>query len=118
MKGREVQNNFIRLHGNPLTSGRAEIRLGIARADRVTARVHDISGRLVRRLADRRFAAGEHDLFWDGRDDGGRPVARGLYFVQVQYRNSGFSAVRKITMLRRGTRFPADGRGDAPPVCM
>ena len=64
------------------------------------ARVYDVSGRLIRTLADRRFAAGTHELVWDGADDAGRRVARGLYFTHVRYHQSGFTAQRKVTLLR------------------
>jgi flagellar hook assembly protein FlgD len=36
----------------------------------------------VRILADRVFPAGEAALQWDGTDDSGTKVARGVYFVR------------------------------------
>ncbi|MGH8897361.1 MAG: FlgD immunoglobulin-like domain containing protein, partial [Egibacteraceae bacterium] len=71
-----------------------------AKADRVQVKIFDVSGRLVRTLADRMFEAGEHSLRWDGSDNDGRPVARGVYFTQVKYKNSAFSAAKKITVLQ------------------
>jgi hypothetical protein len=92
--------DFVALRGNPVASGRATIHFGLARADRVEVRLYDVSGRLVRTLADRRFAAGEHDLVWDGLDDARRAVARGVYFTRVRYREGGFTDSRKVTVLR------------------
>ena len=39
-------------------------------------------------------------LVWDGTDNGGRPVSRGVYFTQVRYRNSAFSDAKKLTVLK------------------
>lgn len=45
--------------------------------------VHGVGGRLVRRLADGDYEAGHHRATWDGRDDGGHPVASGIYFARL-----------------------------------
>jgi hypothetical protein len=107
----EVPNNgdgrtFVDLAGignNPLRQGSAVIHLTLAQADRVTVKIYDVSGRLVRTLTDGQlFKAGKVDpaLTWDGLDDGGRRVARGAYFVSVRYQNSRFAANRKMIVLR------------------
>jgi YD repeat-containing protein len=46
--------------------------------------IFDVSGRLVRTLARELQAEGRHRVAWDGRDDGGRPVAGGIYFSRLQ----------------------------------
>jgi hypothetical protein len=91
---------FVALRNNPTTSGRATIRFGLPKADRVEIAVFDVSGRLVRTLADRRFAAGEHEIVWDGLDDRGHAAARGVYFTRVRYRETSFDVSRKLTVLR------------------
>jgi hypothetical protein len=62
--------------------GESKVVLGIAQTGRVQVHVYDVAGRKVRMLADRVFPAGEQTLVWDGTDDGGRKVARGVYFVR------------------------------------
>ena len=52
--------------------GMATVRFGLAAAGRAQVQVYDVTGRLVRSLADRDFGAGEHSLVWDGTDDQGR----------------------------------------------
>ena len=69
-------------------------------ADHVEVKVFDVSGRLVRTLADRQFAAGRHSLTWDGADSQGRQVARGVYFTQVKYVARGITESRKLTILK------------------
>jgi len=51
---------------------------------RVVVSIHDTSGRLVRRLVDAELPPGAHTLTWDGRGDGGQPVAAGVYFCRVK----------------------------------
>jgi hypothetical protein len=92
--------NFVNLGNNPMLSGAARIRFGLAKSDRVEIKVFDVSGRLVRSLADKLFQAGEHTVQWDGVDDGGKRVPRGVYFTQVKYQNSKFSAAKKLTVLQ------------------
>ena len=92
--------NFVNLRNNPLARGQATIHFGLTKADRVQVQVFDVSGRLVRTVADRQFAPGTHDLVWDGVDNAGRQVARGVYFTQVRYQLSKFIANRKLTVLK------------------
>ena len=92
--------NFMSLRNNPLVTGEATIRFGLVIADWVEARVYDLSGRLVRTLAEGRFPAGEHILTWDGLDDQGRRLPRGMYFTRLRYRGSGFAEAKKLTILK------------------
>jgi len=65
-----------------MRQGVSTVRLGIAHAGRVQVNVYDVAGRKVRTLADRVFPAGETKLVWDGTDDAGEKVGRGVYFVR------------------------------------
>jgi hypothetical protein len=107
----EVPNNnsgsgfvdFAGIGNNPLRQGSAVINLTLAKADRVTVKIYDVSGRLVRTLSDgQMFKAGKVDpaLTWDGLDNGGRQVARGAYFVSVKYANSRYDTSRKMIVLK------------------
>jgi acetyl esterase/lipase len=57
------------------------VRLELREASVVTLEVHDVGGRVVRTLPTQRWDAGDHSLQWNGRDDIGRPVPGGLYFL-------------------------------------
>jgi hypothetical protein len=52
----------------------------------------------VKTLVDKIAEAGQHTTFWNGRDDGGRPVASGLYFMRME--TGGFTATRKLTLIK------------------
>lgn len=60
--------------------------------------IHGVDGRLVRRLVDGDGEAGYHRAHWDGRDDGGRPVASGIYFVRLSAGVS--SSTQRIVRLK------------------
>ncbi len=64
---------------NPTTT----IAFALASPSRVSIRVHDIAGRLVRTLVDDECEAGEHAVVWDGCTDTGDRAASGVYFARM-----------------------------------
>ncbi len=63
---------------------RTTIGFDLARRSPVKLGIYDVTGRLVRNLADgRELEAGTHSMEWDGHDDGGALVAAGLYFCRL-----------------------------------
>jgi hypothetical protein len=63
--------------------GRTSIRFTLRRAEEVSLTIHDVAGRLLRTLERGRADAGVHRRSWDGRDERGRQVAAGVYFVRL-----------------------------------
>jgi hypothetical protein len=82
---------------NPLR-GSTTLRLSLPREARVSLAVFDQQGRRVRALLSGRLPAGEHRAAWDGRDDGGRRVASGIYFVRCEA--GGRVLTRRVATLR------------------
>jgi hypothetical protein len=69
---------------NPF-SVRTTIRYGLSCDILVSAQVYDISGRRVRELLLPEYQAlGYHLIDWDGRDDRGRQLPQGIYFLRMQ----------------------------------
>jgi flagellar hook assembly protein FlgD len=69
------------------------------KTEKVEVSIFDVSGRRVKKLADRVFEGGKnHDLRWDGTNEEGRSVARGVYFYQL--RSPSFTSQKKLTVLR------------------
>jgi hypothetical protein len=96
----EASALVFRLHGNtpnPFTSSTA-IAFSSARESHVELRIYDLGGRLVRTLLARQLGAGRHQANWDGNDDAGQAVARGVYFMRL--RAGSFEARKKIVLLR------------------
>jgi hypothetical protein len=77
-----MYTNFMKIGDAIMDRGASTVRLGVAKTGRVQVNVFDVAGRKVRSLADRVFPAGEHILRWDGTDDTGSKVPRGVYFVR------------------------------------
>jgi hypothetical protein len=93
--------DFASVGNNPLTKGEASINLTLAKTDRVEVKIYDVSGRLIRTLADGQlFKAGPQKLTWDGLDNGGRQVARGVYFTHIKFANSRFENNTKMVVLK------------------
>jgi hypothetical protein len=68
---------------NPL-SGNGEVRYSLPVSGRVRLGVYDVSGRLVRLLADDEQRAGSHVLRWDGTDENLRKLPNGVCFVRLE----------------------------------
>ena len=65
--------------------GSTDVAFTLARAGKVDVVVYDVLGRQVRALArNRAYEAGRQTLRWDGRDDGGRAIGAGVYFVRMK----------------------------------
>ena len=64
---------------NPVT----RIDYTVDEAGTVHLAIYDISGKLVRTLVNRRMRSGTHSEEWDGRNNGGRAVASGIYFYRL-----------------------------------
>lgn len=77
----------------------AEIRFALPRPTRVSLRVYNLQGHIVRHMITGSFfEAGYHSLIWDGRSDGGEIVTSGTYFYQIDA--GTFKAVRKILVIK------------------
>ena len=74
------------------------IRYTLHQSAPVTVSIFNIMGQRVRVLADQFQTAGFHEIPWDGRDDGGQPVASGVYFYHIQAGSENLS--RKMVLLR------------------
>jgi hypothetical protein len=60
--------------------------------------VHDVRGRVVKRLLDSTFNHSIRSASWDGTDESGAPVSAGVYFARL--RAGEETATRKIVLIR------------------
>jgi hypothetical protein len=67
---------------NPMSLETA-IRFGLSQEGKVTLRVFDVSGRMIRTLVRDRLPAGRHAATWDGRNGAGEDVPNGVYFYRL-----------------------------------
>ena len=79
---------------NPTTN----ITFDLPEAQRVTLEVYNILGQKVRTLTNKKFAAGTHTLTWDARDDRGRSMSSGIYFLKLKSKH--YSATQKMILMK------------------
>jgi hypothetical protein len=85
-------------HPNPFTPGTTISFLVPPAAERVSLRVYDSAGRLVRTLVEGTLPSGRREVYWDGRDDTERPVASGVYYSVLLA--DELRASRRMVLLR------------------
>ncbi len=68
---------------NPF-AGQTTIPFRLEAPAAVSLAVYDVLGRRVRTLREGLHAPGEHRAAWNGRDDAGRRLAAGAYFVRLE----------------------------------
>jgi hypothetical protein len=78
--------------------GRTEISYYLPDKCRVKLAVYDLTGRLVKKLADGVESSGYNSVVWDGRDAVGNKVTPGVYFYKIEA--GKYSAQKKLVILR------------------
>jgi hypothetical protein len=82
---------------NPSTT----IGFSLASEGRVTLRVYDAAGRLVRTLVDGQREAGPQSVVWGGTTETGERAASGVYFLKMEAEGvPELSATRKLVLLK------------------
>ena len=79
---------------NPSTT----IAYEIAAEGKVSIQVYDLKGSLVRTLVSEFQSQDEYSVVWNGRDDAGRKVATGEYFVRMSA--PGYTKNIKISLIK------------------
>jgi hypothetical protein len=79
---------------NPSTS----IAFELPEPARVTLRIYDVRGSLVRTLVDNGLTRDFYNTVWDGRDDRSRRVASGVYYCRLE---AGSHSVSREMVLAR-----------------
>jgi len=83
---------------NPAKSGaNLQFALQGGRTD-IQVEVFDLAGRLVRRLDPMNAGIGNHELFWDGRDERGTPVQTGVYFFRATGKGISQQSVKLLVV--------------------
>jgi hypothetical protein len=79
---------------NPTTT----LTYTLVHSDDVELAVYDVSGRLVKMLESGPHGPGEHSTVWMGRDESGRELSSGVYFVRLLTGDT--VVVRKMVMVK------------------
>lgn len=82
---------------NPSSVG-ATLTLNLPASGHASLVIHDVRGRKIARLTEEFLSAGEHTVYWDGKNDDGRRVAQGVYFARLQTPHG--HETHKLTVVR------------------
>lgn len=85
------------IHPSPFHSD-ARISFRLPEPGRVTVRIYDVRGALVRTLVQGNLGGGRHQFVWSGVTDSGDEAPSGIYFVRLEA--DAFRKVRRMTLLR------------------
>ena len=79
---------------NPETT----IHFSLPKESLVDLTIYNVLGQRIRNLISQKYAAGEHDVNWDGRDDSGEIVNSGVYLYRIKA--GDFTDQRKMTFMK------------------
>ena len=79
---------------NPTT----QIIYGLPKDSKVELKVYNIMGQEIATLVNGWQRAGYRSVVWDGTDNGGHPVASGVYFYKLQA--GEFNSIKKMVLLK------------------
>ncbi len=82
---------------NPFANS-TTIQYAIPKTTHVKLSVFDVSGRLIKVLADGMHQPSYYTAYWDGKDNRGRDVSGGVYFYRLEAK--GFLTSKKLIFLR------------------
>lgn len=95
----KLVNQLYQAEPNPANPS-AKIRYSIAEKGRVSLKIFDVSGRLVRTLVEgvQEPTASGFEVVWDGKDDAGKTMGSGVFFYQIEA--PGFMSSKKLVILK------------------
>jgi|GEM_PF-6637115 len=79
---------------NPITT----VEYSISRDSHVNLSIYNANGQLVRVLVNGKQKKNVYSISWDGKDNGGRAVASGIYFCRLK--SDFFEKSQKLILLR------------------
>ena len=90
-------NRLYANYPNPFNSS-STIRFDLQKKENVKLIIYDIRGKIIKELVNTTILAGEHSIFWDGKDIAGNAVTSGIYYYQIV--TSSFIDVGKAILLK------------------
>jgi len=92
-----ITDCLYRVYPNP-SSKAMSISYNIAARTNAVIIIYDVAGRVVRELVKGKHDPGSYTLTWDGRDNRGKGVSAGVYFLSLA--TSDYQGIQKIIQVR------------------
>ncbi|MDD4687678.1 MAG: FlgD immunoglobulin-like domain containing protein [Candidatus Cloacimonetes bacterium] len=67
------------------------ITLELPKAAQIEISIYNVKGQKVKQIAQTQAKSGENKFYWDSKDDNGRKVGNGVYFIRVMSDNRAIS---------------------------
>ncbi|MDD4309117.1 MAG: C25 family cysteine peptidase [Candidatus Cloacimonetes bacterium] len=75
--------NIFSIYPNP-GKGFANIQISLSKNEPVEIEVYNMRGQKVKTLIQSIMSKGEHQILWDGKDEGNRKCSSGVYFMKLR----------------------------------
>jgi hypothetical protein len=85
------------LYPNPFNK-RTGINYALPQAAKIEIKVYDVGGRQVKTLVSEKLEPGYYKTLWYGKDDIGRKVSAGVYFIRIYTKE--FESQRKVIFVQ------------------
>jgi len=95
--GQLLKTRLYQPQPNPFRTHLA-VRYSLCATGRASVRVCDLAGRVVRTLVNSEQQPGRYSVTWNGKDDRGRELARGVYFCR--FSSGDYRATEKLVLQR------------------
>ena len=73
------------------------ISIQLMQAETVSLKIYDITGRLIKTLANGRMPEGEYQIDWNRRDEKGNTVSNGIYILQ--FSAGSYSSAKRLSII-------------------
>ncbi len=90
-------NNLENNYPNPFNP-ETNFAFSIAKPGKVSLKIYNVKGQLVKTLVNERMDQGRHMITWSGTADTGKPVSSGIYFYRLQ--TDKYTQTRKALLLK------------------
>ncbi|MBX3042087.1 MAG: lamin tail domain-containing protein [Candidatus Kapabacteria bacterium] len=87
--------NHLKVYPNPVRV-QANIDFTVDKGENISLEIYDLFGNKIRNLIDGFYDAGFYSTFWDSKDEKGKLMPSGMYFIKIQSGNS--SKIEKIIL--------------------
>jgi hypothetical protein len=89
--------NLSQNYPNPFNPS-TDIKYSVSENDKVSLKIYNTRGQLVRTLVNEKKTPGEYVVRWNGRNDADRNLASGTYFYQITV--GDYSSTKKAVVLK------------------
>jgi|GEM_PF-5228013 len=98
----KLQNNNVSVMNNvidPRDGERVKLMYILEKSGPVSIVVYDLNSDIVKVLKSENESSGIHYVFWDGRNENNKIVARGVYFIRIRAPGI-FNQIRKVLITK------------------